>query len=322
MSLISVEYADGKNFEVRLQVIGEFVEKVKKMIVQDLKKNAEFKDAEIFASDIFLYYDKAKSKEITELRMPNGSNFYAKLEFHGEQIVFDNPIGKLCQGLSSTCKYQFSKELEHDLKEQVLSHFKYWKAKKFDKTLQPLYICYGDPGSGKSRFLDEFRNILLHTIPSNDECHEYVQKAFVFPISFENGTHTLIGDPAYEIGGRMMYQLQREKSNWISFASSEHSKITIGSVLRILPQQYKSVIILVDGMQELEHVPGSKSSTCYKVLQSIVEIICACKERLVIIVCASSVLSPFNDFFSSATHLKCYIPLKLSNRQRKRTHRS
>ena len=220
---------------------------------------------------------------------------------------------RLCQGFGSGWKYQPPEGIQTMLERHISDHYKYWREGKYDKTLHPLFLCFSAPGTGKSRFLDEFHNILLSSIPHEHECYDYLRQSIVFPISFENGTRTSMGTAEHEVGGRMLFQFQAPESNWDSFIHQAGSKVSIGGVLDKLPNNYRCAILLIDGMQELEHQCGSKSSAFYKVMQSVAQVVCTYQTKFVIAICAATVLLPFDEIVSSSSQLRCRISLpKLS----------
>lgn len=87
---------------------------------------------------------------------------------------FENRPKKLCQRFGSDWKFQQPDQIENELPHHILSHFRYWKERKFDKTLHPLFICFSAPGSGKSRLMDEFQNLLLNNIHLGHDCCDYI----------------------------------------------------------------------------------------------------------------------------------------------------
>jgi hypothetical protein len=85
-SLIEVEF-DGLKYGVVLAVQGIFLDKVKKMIVEELKATiSAFKHVEIFSDFIKIYQDKERKLEINDDVMPLGNRFYAKIVVHEQKL--------------------------------------------------------------------------------------------------------------------------------------------------------------------------------------------------------------------------------------------
>ena len=98
----------------------------------------------------------------------------------------------------------------------VLDHYTRYKENHVDKTYAPIYFYLGGAGTGKSRHGSEFassvqRAITLHT--EHRLYHELAQRltrAFVFHVSFENGTSLTPEEkskPWSAVGTRMLHQL-------------------------------------------------------------------------------------------------------------------
>jgi hypothetical protein len=106
------------------------------------------------------------------------------------------------------------------------------------------------------------------------------------------GRKELFDNAMYDVGGRILFQLQGFKEDWSSFVSKEYARVSISSV---------SSILLVDGMHELPHEKGSEESRFYKVMQSLSQEVSHSQHVFVSILCASTVLSPFTEFVSSSS---------------------
>ena len=117
--------------------------------------------------------------------------------------------------------FQPHAELYKIIAPNVLDHFIKYTKNKVDKTYAPIYFYLGGAGTGKSRHGSEFASsvqqaITLHTEHNryrNAIKHELAQRlktAFVFHVSFENGTSLTPEEkskPWNAVGVRMLYQL-------------------------------------------------------------------------------------------------------------------
>ena len=79
------------------------------------------------------------------------------------------------------------------------------------------------PGTGKSRLLDEFPSVLTSAVSGCGELEEMIAQAYVFKLSFENGTQNnpLPFNPDFALGARMLYQLQN-KYHWGAFKTFQN----------------------------------------------------------------------------------------------------
>jgi hypothetical protein len=112
--------------------------------------------------------------------------------------------------------YQPPPDLYEVLATNVLDHYTHYKRNEMDKTYIPTYFFLGGAGTGKSRHASEFASsvrkaIMLRTQePLYDELTQRLEKAFVFHVSFENGTPLLEEESNLwnAVGARMLHQLQ------------------------------------------------------------------------------------------------------------------
>jgi hypothetical protein len=131
--------------------------------------------------------------------------------------------------------FQPHPDLYKTLAPNVLEHYTQYKNGNVDKTYAPIYFYRGGAGTGKSRHGSEFASSVqeairlhaeLHTELHTDDDHcdhcdlcnlynelsERLKKAFVFHVSFENGTsltHEEKSDLMNAVGIRMLHQLLR-----------------------------------------------------------------------------------------------------------------
>jgi hypothetical protein len=113
--------------------------------------------------------------------------------------------------------FQPHPKLYEMLAENTIDHYRHYMNNKIDKAAIPSYFFIGPAGSGKSRNGAEFGSAIreavrLHANPPCDELTRRLERAFVFNVSFENGTP--LGSDETElldaIGIRMLHQLRKE----------------------------------------------------------------------------------------------------------------
>jgi len=112
--------------------------------------------------------------------------------------------------LGSNWKYQPHPGLKQLLRRHLEAHYKYYNQKLFDKTNIPLFLFLSGAGTGKSRNGTEFHQSALSCLQEQDlELRKRIEEAWVFHVSFENGSGLLPKeDNAYQgVGNRMLLQL-------------------------------------------------------------------------------------------------------------------
>lgn len=135
-----------------------------------------------------------------------------------------------------------------------------WSRHSVDKDLRPVFTITSGPGTGKSRLLDEFPGLCRAASADDAVLAALLARAYVFKVSFENGTPFqpdaeagLDGDTV--VGTRMLWQLTDTADDFSAFRS--RSACTIGcaldalSKLTIIPRSEQVVFLLVDGLQKL-----------------------------------------------------------------------
>ncbi|KAE9013785.1 hypothetical protein PF011_g8333 [Phytophthora fragariae] len=184
-------------------------------------------------------------------------------------------------------KWDFQNSLDlGNLSYAIGQHYQAWRDGKTDKRTHPLFVCLDGPGTGKSRLLDEFPNVLKQQVgvQGDPAMDELLQNAYTFKVTFENGTTDNYGisGPCEMIGTRMLYQLQ-DSLAWMAFAGqrtfhldpsqamTKLSEIT-GTALRKM-----CVILCVDNLQKLQHEAGSKNSQFYSAYATLCDLVNASK---------------------------------------------
>ncbi|CAG8757682.1 229_t:CDS:1, partial [Ambispora leptoticha] len=189
----------------------------------------------------------------------------------------------------------------------------------FDKMMIPLYLFLSGAGTGKSRNANEFHQTAITCLsePEDTELLTKIKEAWVFHVSYENGT-TLRSEessPYLAVGTRMLLQLLGEKMGLYKIIQT-YEPADPEDVMTLVAKYHNrdlkdiTVILVVDGMQQLmdNKDDGLKSdSRFYQTLSSIADF--AFKGIFVIPVCTSTITGPVEDTLKYS-HRKCvYLPV-------------
>ncbi|CAK4647752.1 unnamed protein product [Aphanomyces euteiches] len=124
----------------------------------------------------------------------------------------------LCNGQGMRWEYQLDETLLVKLTAPLAEHFTAWKEDRMDKTNCPLYMVLSGCGTGKSRMLDEMKELFKLAADRTagehkSELQKRLSEAYVFKVNFENGTSYKNDFPKeneneeFDISVRMLYQL-------------------------------------------------------------------------------------------------------------------
>jgi len=292
---------------------GKTVAGVKELIVAKLKSNYDGFES---VKSGYLALKTLDGDVIIQNRMPEGDEFLADLtvpEAKELKYAYKEPK-RLCQSYGSKWKYQW---VAGDIfSEHLQTHFDSWKISATDKSTHPIILALSGPGTGKSRFLDELPH-LLRIYSNGKEYHERIQRAYVFKVTFENGTSGVVeGKSAgWQIAVRMMHQLLVDP---LSFDNLKEflikSDLSISDVIQLLStltevsMKELCVILLVDGLQHLPHTPGSKTSMLYAALTSICNVVNSCP-AFVIAAVSATISDPFGVFLASSAQRRIIVRL-------------
>jgi hypothetical protein len=286
----------------------DFVAEIKMLVIAELKSNydgfesmkAGYLTLKTLEGDVILEDEMPKGKKfLAELTVPKSETESKFLDKNGENIkfVWREPY-PLLQTEGSKWKYQEDPELCNTLQKEIQIHYDNWVAGVRDKQKHPLFLCMSGPGTGKSRLLNEFPRLVKESVSGIDGLNQFVNSSFCFNISFENGTseNPQPFDPSTVIGTRMMFQLQ-DQLEWSDFRRFHSYSIPEAIIqVAILANQLITnmcVILCIDGMQKLDHRPGSRDSHFYNTTSAICSVINV-HHVFVIAICSATVYNTVN----------------------------
>ncbi|OWY96982.1 Crinkler (CRN), partial [Phytophthora megakarya] len=212
---------------------------------------------------------------------------------------------RFCESAGRDWIYQGEQELTAVLSRELVKNYEAWNQCRGDN--QKVFLVGSGPGTGKSRMLDEMKNLVCQSakLSENEALIDRMKDIYVFNVTFENdtaATGSLVKRdvPEFDISYRMLYQLVKEgkKTPWATFVRKVkklYSRLpfTIERVIAILAQlkkvddmQKMTVILCVDGLERLEN-DGSKQCDFYRVLSSICSFLNSSK-AFSICVCSAS----------------------------------
>lgn len=145
---------------------------------------------------------------------------------------------------------------------------------------------------------------------------QLLQNAFTFNVTFENGTTESVdfAQPSMAIGTRMLYQLRVPESvKWGEFITPPAHHVTPTQVLKKLMQitgdqpRKKCVILCVDSLQKLQHEPGSKTSTFYRALEALCDLVNS-SDCWVVAIGSATIYQPVKEFLASSPQWRVLLP--------------
>ncbi|CAG8534814.1 6778_t:CDS:2 [Acaulospora morrowiae] len=223
----------------------------------------------------------------------------------------------LLKGSSSSWDFQASEALKQNLKDAIRNHFKFWKAGQLDKVKIPQYFILAGAGEGKSRTAQELSNLLIEYTNDNVDLQNRLKSAFVFNLSFENGTRyirSLETDNSRAIGNRMLFQLlQQPNESWNDF--KDQYSVTPEGVLHRIAKHHNqkfndlNVVIILDGLQvALSNFDykKNKESFFYDCISALC--ILSTSGPFIINCCMATISMPIYDFHASSTQLRIFLP--------------
>ena len=241
-----------------------------------------------------------------------------------------------CSTSGKSWEYQESNYLLQKLHKGIERNYTARLTGSTDKSSHSLFLIASGPGTGKSRLLDEFKQLVVKVSCQNSALKEMLEGAYVFKINLENGTRYSPGDENMDniIGSRMLFQLCSPSSTHdfgtlvgnIKAQRIPSSTLDLYSILtRVAVVEKKNIedmtfIFLVDGIQNLPHTPGAKDSVMYSILTKLGNILNSSgkkKERPFVIVCiAATVEIPIQKWLNVSMQDRInLIPPKLDGKK-------
>jgi hypothetical protein len=239
--------------------------------------------------------------------------------FPGLKLQWNQP--KPLVGTKGACFiYQHPEGIHDILSEQISDHFRWYKKQNTDKGNHPLFLVLSGAGTGKSRFLDEFQSLCVHALEvSSPELCNKIKNAYVFKVNFENGVSidTFI-DGEHTIGSRMMLQLTDEDwSDFRKMPEAQKSPLHVLRQLALIEQKQASdmtVLLLVDGMQELYRQSYNKFRDALKAVSDLVNGSSKSAGHPFVVGCCSATFhNPVSTVLSESSQLRIEIQLPSLN---------
>ena len=230
--------------------------------------------------------------------------------------------------------FQPHPELYKTLATNVLDHYAHYKKDEIDKTYIPAYFYLGGAGTGKSRHGLEFASSVREAItlrkkhPLYDELAQRLEKAFVFHVSFENGTPLMEEERSNlwnAVGARMLHQLLDEDVEKISnryVASPRDVFRLVAAAENVDLYDGFTGILVVDGIQRALTGHGrNKNGAFYRLLNQISGLSLmsrrpseakggTLREAPFIMTCVTATcFGPAEEFLADSHRKRVYLPL-------------
>lgn len=193
-------------------------------------------------------------------------------------VKWKTPTKMFCSGKGSKWAYQESESILDSLNTELQVHYHASFTHSGGKTLHPLFMVCSGAGTGKSRLLDNFKDLAVKAT-SNIELKEKLKKSYVIKIDLENGTSAgNFSQPQHYLSSRFYHQIIHPSVSWLDMNSSEFPHMSIPQLIEKLADaegiyvQNMVLIILVDGLQKLPHVPLSRETVLYQVLCTLADL--------------------------------------------------
>ncbi|KAF0689250.1 Aste57867_19282 [Aphanomyces stellatus] len=226
----------------------------------------------------------------------------------------------LCSGKGKRWEYQGDKALVEKLDAPLVCHYEAWKDGRQDKTVHPLFMVLSGCGTGKSRMLDEMKELFTSAAirAEHGGLQERISDAYVFNVTFENATSygAQFEEAEHEVSVRMLYQLLGENKGqiWTQFVAEVKTSGKLPLIADVIEQlaavektSEMTVILCVDGLQHLGPDVKSKTNAFYSLLSSICTIINSTTKFFLLAVCAATIHVPIDKILASSSQLRIHL---------------
>jgi hypothetical protein len=223
---------------------------------------------------------------------------------------------------------------------RVRHHYIRYKKNQLDKTYVPIYFYLGGAGTGKSRHASEFassvqeairldaerhaeRHAELHT--NDDHCNlcdlynellQRLEKAFIFHVSFENGTSLTLeekSEPLNAVGVRMLHQLlggniQDVRGKYDAIPSDVFELVAAAKNVDLYNDF--TGILVIDGIHTLIKSASDrtdKESGFYEFLNQIADL--SLWSPFIMTCVTATHLGPEDQFLPASHRMRVYLPL-------------
>ena len=104
-----------------------------------------------------------------------------------------------------------------------------------DKSTHPLFLICSGAGTGKSRLLDQFKELAVKVSGQNPTLKEKLENLYGFKIDLENGTSSGTFDQPFQyVSSRMVHQISYPPILWETLIGGGFKHPTIISILERL----------------------------------------------------------------------------------------
>ncbi|RPB23852.1 hypothetical protein L211DRAFT_849465 [Terfezia boudieri ATCC MYA-4762] len=257
-------------------------------------------------------------KLVHELKVSKSHDYNTKVAGYPQGLAYKPPKDLLA---TSGAQWDYQVEaVKEVLRPALTEHYRNYKAQRIDKKTMPLYMFLAGAGTGKSRNANEFRHtvykILEETNPVHAELADRLRRAWVFHVSFENGTTITPQErksPTHAVAARMMLQLLPSCESLESIHAGDRSQsLYPASVLDLVCKYYhqsladSTVILVIDGIHNLI----DPQTGDYVYLEEALTRLGDLTHRGFILVCCTSTLSiPVKQLVRRSNRERIYLPV-------------
>ncbi|CAG8558329.1 3630_t:CDS:1 [Racocetra fulgida] len=213
--------------------------------------------------------------------------------------------------------YQLNQSLHETLQTELLRHYQHHKNGEHDKSYIPIYLFISGPGIGKSRNATEFHRTTVECAPLDSELRNRLENAWVFNVSYENGSSLRISeqDTYLAVGTRMLLQLffgERTLDDIIGNYEPPSPWDVLALIAKYEDKKLEdaTVILVVDGLHNTMSDRGdglNKNSLFYKTLSNIGDL--SLGKTFVISCCTATTAGPIENFIVNSLRKRVFLPV-------------